>query len=63
MRKKISYSAKTHQFLPETQIGARQSKSIKTTLELLTEQVHTVGKQDNNKVATLLSIDILRAME
>ena len=63
MGKKISYLAEIHQLLPETQMGARWGKSTKTALELLTEQVHTVWKQGNNKVATLLSMDVAGAFD
>ena len=63
MGKKILYLAKIHQLLPETQMGARRGKSTKTALELLTKQVHTVWKQGNNKVATLLSMDVAGAFD
>lgn len=61
--KKISYLAETYQLLPETQVKARRGKSTETALELLTEQVHTVWGQGNNKVAALLSVDIAGAFE
>ena len=36
---------------------------METALALLTEKVHTVWKQGNNKVATLLSMDVARAFD
>ena len=55
MGKKILYLAETYQLLPETQMGARRGKSTETALELLTKQVHTVWKQDNNKLAIYIA--------
>lgn len=51
--RKITYLAEKYRLLPEAQMGARKNK---TALELLTEQIHTVWGQGNDKVATLLSI-------
>lgn len=61
--KKITYLAETYHVLPETQMGARKDKSTETALKLLREQIHTVWGQDNNKVATLLSMDVAGAFD
>ena len=63
MGKKISYLAETHQLLPEAQMGARRGKSTETALKLLTEQIHTVWGQGQNKVVTLLSMDVASAFD
>lgn len=39
-------------------MGARKGKPTETALELLTEQVHTVWGQGNDKLATVLSMDV-----
>lgn len=41
----------------------RPIDQTETALELLTEQVHTVWRQDKDKVATLLSIDVASASD
>ena len=63
MGKKISYLAETHQLLSEAQMGARRGKSTETALELLTEQIHIVWGQGQDKVATLLSMDVASAFD
>lgn len=63
MAAKISYLAEKHQLIPSTQMGGRPGKSTETALELLTEQVHTVWGQGNNKVASLLSFDVAGAFD
>ncbi len=40
--RRISGLAEEHGLLPDTQIGARKGRFIKTTLELLTKQIHIV---------------------
>ena len=44
-------------------MGARRGRSTETALELLTEQIHTVRGQDNDKVATILSMDVAGAYD
>lgn len=48
--------------LPDTQMGARATRSTDTALELLTEQVRTVWKSPKY-VATLLSLDLSGAFD
>ena len=61
--RKITHIAEQHRLLPDTQMGARRGRSTESALELLTEQVHTVWGQGNNKVATLLSMDVAGAFD
>lgn len=63
MARKITYLAEKYNLLPSTHMGARRGRSTESTLELLTEQVHTVWGQGKNKVATLLSIDVSGAFD
>ena len=61
--KKITHLAETYRLLPDTQMGARRGRLTETALELLTEQIHTVWGQGNDKVATLLSMDVAGAYD
>ena len=63
MSKKITHLAETHRLLPDTQMGARRGRSTETVLELLTEQIHTVWGQGNDKITTLLSMDVAGAYD
>lgn len=60
---RISQATETHHLLPDYQMGARRSRSAVTALSLLTEQIHTVWKQDPALVASVLSLDISRAYD
>lgn len=44
-------------------MGGRPGRSTETALELLTEQIHTVWGVGNDKVASLLSIDVAGAFD
>lgn len=63
MAKKITHLAEHHDLLPKTHMGARRNRSTESALELLTEQVHEVWGQGDDKVATLLSMDISGAFD
>ena len=63
MSKKITHLAETHRLLPDSRMGARRGRSTETALELLTEQIHTVWGQGNDKIATLLSMDVAGAYD
>lgn len=60
---KISHLTELYQLIPNTQMGSRRGKSTETALELPTEQIHTVWGQGNDKVASLLSIDMAGAFD
>lgn len=63
MAAKMSYLTERHRLIPDTQMGGRGGKSTETARELLTEQVHTVWGQGQDRVATLLSIDVAGAFD
>jgi hypothetical protein len=54
--------AEQHAMLPELQMGARESRSSETALDLLVNQVHAVWGE-GNYVASLLSLDISGAFD
>ena len=60
---RISQATETYHLLPDYQMGARRSRLAVTALSLLTEQIHTVWKQDPGLVASVLSLDISRAYD
>jgi len=57
---RLSTLAKQKGLLLDNQIGNRTNRSIKTALELLVEQIHTVWKT-GNQVALVLLLDIAGA--
>jgi exonuclease III len=62
--RKISELAETNNLLPETQMGARKSRSTETALHLLTEQIHTIWNiPGKRQVATMLCMDISGAYD
>lgn len=63
MAAKMSYLTERHRLIPDTQMGGRGGKSTETARELLTEQVHTVWGQGQDRVATILSIDVAGAFD
>ena len=63
MASKITHMAEKHELLLGTQMGDRRERSTESALELLTEQIHTVWGQGNDKVATLLSMDVAGAYD
>jgi hypothetical protein len=54
--------AEQYSMLPELQMGARESRSSETALDLLVNQVHAVWGE-GNFVASLLSLDITGAFD
>uniref|UniRef100_A0A9Q8UTM3 RNA-directed DNA polymerase from mobile element jockey n=1 Tax=Passalora fulva TaxID=5499 RepID=A0A9Q8UTM3_PASFU len=52
-----------HNLLPATQMGGRQKRSTLTAVELITEQIRHIWHYGNNKVASLLSLDISGAFD
>lgn len=63
MAAKISFLTERNHLIPNTQMGGRRGKSTETALALLTEQIHTVWGQGNDKVASLLNIDVAGAFD
>jgi hypothetical protein len=59
--KQLAQLAEEHHMLPDQQMGARQQRDITTTLELLTEQIHTVwarGTGTKQWIASMLCLDM-----
>jgi predicted RNA binding protein with dsRBD fold (UPF0201 family) len=61
--KRINNLTETHKLLFNTQMNERREKTCKTTLKLLTKQIHIVWNMSKNKVATLLSLDVAEAYD
>ncbi len=57
--RRISSLAKTHDMLFASQMSDRKSRSCETTLKLLIEQIHTVWNMKKDKIATLLSMNVI----
>lgn len=60
---KMSHLTEQFQLIHNTQMGGRRGRSTEMALELLVEQVHTIWDQGNDKVASLLSIDVAGAFD
>jgi hypothetical protein len=63
MSKKISWIANTHRSLLDTFMKCRKSRSIETTLKLLTEQIHIVWEQKTNRMIILLSLNVANVFD
>ena len=63
MAQRLTNMAEAHDLLPHNQMGARRGRGTDTALQLLTEQIHTIWGQNNDKVASLLSLDIAGAFD
>ena len=63
MAQKITSMAEANNLLPHNQMGARKGRGTDTALQLLTEQIHTIWGQGNDKVASILSLDIAGAFD
>src|SRR6266480_335715 len=59
----ISKITEKHHLLPDTQMGARPSKSTLTALTLATEIVHGTWKKNANLVVTMLNLDLAGAFD
>lgn len=62
MARRLQSLVEDNNLFPRSQIGARKNRSVKTALELLTEQVYTIWGTRKN-IATLLLLDILGAFD
>lgn len=61
--RRISSLAEAHKLLPEAQMKGRKNRSCETALELLIEQIHTVWNMGDDKVTTLLNMDVAGAYD
>lgn len=62
LAKRLTHLAEKHSLLPNNQMGARKGRSTETTLELLTEQVHTVWGQGPDKAGAFPTMSHARAV-
>jgi hypothetical protein len=63
MSKKISWLAKSYRILLESHMNVRFERFIQTALELLTKQTHIVWNQNTNRIAILLSLNVIEAFD
>ena len=54
LAKRLSAALEEHKLLPESQMGARRGRSTVRALQLLTEQIYTIGGAKKNQVASML---------
>ncbi len=57
--RRINNLAKTHDMLFASQMSDRKSRNCETTLKLFIEQIHTVWNMKKDKIATLLSMNVI----
>jgi hypothetical protein len=63
MSRKIFYLTKIYRLLLNTQMRVRKNRFIESVLELLTKQMHIVWDQNNDKMITLLSMNVTRVFD
>ncbi len=61
--RRISDLTKTHDLLFVNQMSERKSRSCETVLKLLTKQIHTIWNMNNDKITTLLSMNVIEAYD
>ncbi len=61
--RRISDLTKTYDLLPASQMSERKSRSCETVLKLLTKQIHTIWNMSKDKIATLLSMNVVEAYD
>ena len=49
--------------LPKTQIGARRERLTETALYLLTEKVYIIWARNKPRIASILSLDVVKAFD
>jgi hypothetical protein len=57
--RRLNSLAKIHDMLFASQMSDRKNRSCETTLKLLIEQIHTVWNMKKDKIATLLSMNVI----
>jgi hypothetical protein len=57
--RRISSLAKAHDMLSISQMSERKNRSCETALKLLIEQIHIVWNMKKDKIATLLSMNVI----
>ncbi len=61
--RRINDLAKTHDMLSISQMSDRKNRSCETALKLLIEQIHIVWNMKKDKIATLLSMNVIDAYD
>jgi hypothetical protein len=61
--RRINDLTKTHDLLLVNQINERKSRSCETALKLLTKQIHTIWNMSKDKIATLLSMNVVETYD
>jgi hypothetical protein len=61
--RRINSLAKIHDMLFASQMSDRKSRSCETTLKLFIEQIHTIWNMKKDKIATLLSMNVIDAYD
>lgn len=57
--KRINALTEAHDLLSSSQMKSRKERNCDTTLKLLIEQIHTIWNMRKNKIATLLSMNVV----
>ena len=63
LAKRLTDTLESHNLLPETQYGARKSRSTTTALTLLTATAQSVWNADPSKIVSVLSLDLSSAFD
>ncbi len=61
--RRISDLTKTHDLLLVNQMNERKNRSCETVLKLLMKQIHTIWNMNKDKIATLLSMNVIEAYD
>jgi hypothetical protein len=61
--RRINDLTKTHDFFFVNQMNKRKNRSCETILSLLTKQIHTIWNINKDKIATLLSMNVIEAYD
>jgi hypothetical protein len=54
---------KAHGLFPKTQIGAKRGRLTETALHLLTEKVYIIWAGNKPRIASILSLDVVKAFD
>lgn len=61
--KRLANLAEENDLLPASQYGARRNRSAETAIEHLVELTHAIWGKDNDRVASILSLDVEGAFD
>ncbi len=63
MSRRIAWLTKTYRLLSNSHMRCRKNRSIESTLKLLTKQIHIVWDKNTNRIAILLSLDVIETFD